>query len=360
VKTTKTARGAAIRSALVAILMASVAGAARANDVPALKVERGATAQQSIEAATRGAAEEAGRARGNRLIASLPGPAAANADYLDRMVVATHEARGRTLLRRMLLKNADALALLNQDEAFLAAWVEQRARRLARSGGTNCDLAAAMQSPDELRDQIEAEGSIRRVAGLAAQAPADDPQLTRQAAAAVRQALTASQRTIVDAGLQPSASEEQRCRADLVWSEAVLAAPAPHRLPLLRAYLGERARDPALAIDETDLADARRVLAALPAQPLGAYPPVAAAIGAEGVLKVAVVVEPSGSPKSATIAARQVTVPGLVGLEPVIFERWFDDVSLKTALARSYEKRSAGGTPASYTVEIDVPWRLQR
>jgi hypothetical protein len=331
-------------------------GTAYGSDVPALKVDRSAGAQKSIEAATRSAAEAPSASP--RLIASLPGSAADNASYLDRMVVATRDKQGRTLLRRMLLRNADTLALLNQDEAFLAAWVEQRARRI-ESASETCDDSSAMLTPDELRDRIETEGSVRRLAGLATQVPAGNAQEIEQSIAVVKRGLSAEQRAVLDAGGR-AGTPAQRCRAELVWARAVLAAPAPHRLRLLRAHLLDQARDPAVIIDEIDLADATRLLAALAAPPPAAYPPVAAAIGAEAVLKVAVRVEPSGVAKTASIAARQVSVPGLVGLQPVIFERWFDEASIQAALARRYEARSAAGAPAPYTVEVDIPWQLRR
>ncbi len=332
-------------------------GTAHGSDVPALKVDRSAGAQKSIEAAARSAAEAPSAS--TRLIASLPGSATDNASYLDRMVVATRDTRGRTLLRRMLLRNADALALLNQEEPFLAAWVEQRARRIERAGDGACDDSSATLTPDELRDQIETEGSVRRLAGLATQVPAGNAQDIEQSIAVVKRGLTADQRAALEAGGR-TGTPAQRCRAELVWARAVLAAPAPHRLRLLRAHLLDKARDPAVTIDEIDLADATRLLAALPAPPPATYPPVAAAIGAEAVLKVAVRVEPSGVAKTASIASRQVSVPGLVGLEPLIFERWFDEASIQTALARRYETRTASGAPAPYTVEVDIPWQLRR
>ncbi|MDZ7653750.1 MAG: hypothetical protein U5L03_14995 [Burkholderiaceae bacterium] len=333
-----------------------LAGTAHGSDVPALKVDRSANAQKSIEAAARSAAETP--ATSTRLIASLPGSATDNASYLDRMVVATRDTRGRTLLRRMLLRNADTLALLNQEEPFLAAWVEQRARRIERAT-ESCDDSSATLTPDELRDQIETEGSVRRLAGLATQAPAGNAQDIEQSIAVVKRSLTAEQRAALEAGGR-SGTPAQRCRAELVWARAVLAAPEPHRLRLLRAHLLDQARDPAVTIDEIDLADATRLLAALAAPPPAAYPPVAAAIGAEAVLKVAVRVEPSGVAKAASVASRQVSVPGLVGLEPLIFERWFDEASIQAALKRRYEARSTSGAPAPYTVEVDIPWQLRR
>ncbi len=346
------------RFALAAAALAlGLAGAAHGSDVPALKVDRGASAQKSIEAATRSAAEAP--AASTRLVASLPGSAADNASYLDRMVVATRDTYGRTLLRRMLLRNADALALLNQEEPFLAAWVEQRARRIERAGGEACDDSSVTLTPDELRDQIETEGSVRRLAGLATQVPAANAQDIEQSIAVVKRSLTAEQRAALEAGGR-AGTRAQRCRAELVWARAVLAAPEPHRLRLLRAHLLDQARDPAVTIDEIDLADASRLLAALAAPPPAAYPPVAAAIGAEAVLKVAVRVEPSGVATAASIASRQVSVPGLVGLEPLIFERWFDEASIQAALTRRYEARSASGAPAPYTVEVDIPWQLRR
>jgi hypothetical protein len=341
----------------VTALSFCLAGTAHGSDVPALKVDRSAGAQKSIEAATRSAAEAPTASA--RLIASLPGSAADNASYLDRMVVATRDTYGRTLLRRMLLRNADALALLNQEEPFLAAWVEQRARRIERAGDEGCDDSGATLTPDELRDQIETEGSVRRLAGLATQVPAGTAQDIEQSIAVVKRSLTAEQRAVIEAGGR-SGTPAQRCRAELVWARAVLAAPAPHRLRLLRAHLLDKARDPAVTIDEIDLADAMRLLAALPAPPPATYPPVAAAIGAEAVLKVAVRVEPSGIAKTASIASRQVSVPGLVGLQPVIFEHWFDEASIQAALARRYETRNASGTAAPYTVEVDIPWQVRR
>lgn len=340
----------------VAGLTLCLAGAAHGSDVPALKVDRSAGAQKSIEAAARSAAEAP--TTSTRLIASLPGSATDNASYLDRMVVATRDTQGRTLLRRMLLRNADALALVNQDEPFLAAWVEQRARRIERATEA-CDDSSVTLTPAELRDQIETEGSVRRLAGLATQAPAGNAQDIEQSIAVVKRGLTAEQRAALEAGGR-TGTPAQRCQAELVWTRAVLAAPAPHRLRLLRAHLLDKARDPALAIDEIDRADATRLVAALTAPLPSAYPPVAAAIGAEAVLKVAVLVEPTGSAKSASIAARQVSVPGLVGLEPLIFERWFDEATLQAALARRYETRTLGGRPAAYTVEVDIPWQLRR
>mgnify|MGYP001460829626 CR=1 FL=1 len=351
----------AARAIAGTLLAAGAAAPAWSVEEPALRVERRGEVHRSIEEAARKADDTAtGRAPGGPSGAAPARAGDLEPGYEARMVHATRNELGAALLQRYLLRNADLLALLNQDEAYLIAWYQQRVKQIVRGGAAACDGSGVTMTPDELREQLEFDAALLKATGRSARAPqrASAAELAQSRAVLERSMNAADWSTVIASDRADSA--EMRCRGELLWTRAALAAPAPHRLRLLRERLFDSAVDPDATITPDEVALARRLVRRLPVEPPPAYPPVAAAIGAEATLKVALSVDASGAVKQAAIVSRRISVPGLLGLEPLIFERWFDAASLQLATARSYAPPAGTTSAGARTVEVDIPWQLRR
>jgi len=90
------------------------------------------------------------------------------------------------------------------------------------------------------------------------------------------------------------------------------------------------------------------------------YPPLAAAVGAEGVSTVEVVLDAAGKFQSGTVVKRVVSVPGIRNRRPVAFETLFDEGALAVAAAKDYSQvPAAESVHAVRRVRFEVAWSLR-